>query len=148
MGRVVVDLKARPIKRKTIAGPILPLVEPSFKLALSIVAPGPHNWRVEPHLVYDPQRGVPSTGLIEITGNLVLARHEGVEAILLEGLRGRVYPAYHLAPWGLPVLTPPLESKTLPSDLEAALHGLGAWRVEEWARKRLAPCLEVVGRAG
>lgn len=140
----VVIRKARPIKRKTVVGPLLRLSTPGTALLLSIVAPSPLNWRVEPHIVWDPEGDLEGDKLSLVTGTLFLARHEGLAELMEEGLKSRVYPSYHLAPWGVPVITEPLTVDEPDEALKVALYELGAWRVHEWAKKELVPKLEIV----
>ncbi len=134
VGKVIINLKQRPIKRKTILGPIFKINE-KIHLMMSIVVPSPQNWRVEPHIVYDPKSEIKyneNGSILELSGNVILAKHEGIEELLYKGLEKKIYPSYHLAPWGLPVITPPLEFRTPDKQLEVALYSLDVWKVSEW----------------
>jgi hypothetical protein len=142
--------RERPIKRKTVIGPLFRLRDRIY-LLLSIVVPGPHNWRVEPHIVYDESREVNlerDGELFEVTGNVVLAKHEGLEQAFYEGYQQRAFPSYHIAPWGIAALVPPLEAKRPEKEMEAALYGLEVWRVAEWAKRSLLGRLEVLVEGG
>ncbi len=145
--KIYINFKERPIKRKTVLGPLFRLSEKLY-LLVSIVVPSPQIWRVEPHIIYDKSNELISYKgegeIIEITGNVILAKHENVEKLLFEGYKEKIYPSYHLAPWGLPVLVPPLSAKSPEKDFEAALYGLGIWKVVKWVKDNFINSLEIV----
>ncbi len=142
---VITKLKQRPIKRKTILGPIFRLNE-KFLFLMSIVVPNPQSWRVEPHIVYNPEESISykkEGSLIEITGNVILAKYEGLEKLLYQGFKDNIFPSYHIAHWGVPVLVPPIEFRFPDEQLTAALYALGVWKVSEWTNKKLINKLEI-----
>ena len=133
---ILVKIPRRPriVKKwKAIVGPILHLNK-GVHIALYYVYPGPRSWRVEPHIVLDASETVKLRGVYIVEGPVALARYRGLREAMLRGVREGLFPSFHLAPWGAPVLY--LENASKP-DEEAAklLDSLGAWRVLKWLEK-------------
>jgi len=147
LARVVID-SFTPVKRKTVVGPIISTEPRRTAVMLSVVAPSPMNWRVEPHIVWSREREIEVEEDIKVvTGTVILAKHEGLSEILRKA-KNTIFPSYHLAAWGMPVLTDPLSIDDPEPELRAALYDLGAWRLLEWAKKELISDLEVEIKLG
>ncbi|MEB3851518.1 MAG: hypothetical protein LRS49_02900 [Desulfurococcales archaeon] len=123
--------RPRPVKpHKGVVGPIRPLGR-GIHFMLHYVYPGPGSWRVEPHLVIDPTGSLELRGVYVVEGPVVLARYEGLREAMSGGVAQGVFPRFHLAPWGAPVVY--VDSISKPDeDAARLLDSLGAWRALRW----------------
>ncbi len=126
-----VPKRARPARPwKAVVGPVRPLGK-GLHVGLHYVYPGPASWRVEPHLIVDSSGSLELRGIYVVEGPVVLADYEGLREAMSEGVRRGLFPRFHLAPWGAPVVYADRISKP---DEEALslLDRLGAWRALRW----------------
>jgi hypothetical protein len=131
--RVVYRLprRARPVKPwKAVVGPIRPLGE-GLHFGLHYVYPGPSSWRVEPHLIIDSSGTLNLRGIYVVEGAVALAKYEGLREAMMSGVSQGVFPRFHLAAWGAPVVY--VENVSRPDEEALSLlDTLGAWRALRW----------------
>ena len=129
--RIVVARKPRIVKRwKAVVGPVRPLGE-GVHVALHYVYIEEGKWRVEPHVAIDSSGTLSLRGVYVLEGQLALARYEGLREAMAEGVSRGLFPTFHLAPWGAPVLFIDRVSRPDEEALEV-LDRLGAWRALKW----------------
>jgi len=128
---VILSRRPRIVKKwKAIVGPITHLRE-GIHIALYYVYPGPRSWRVEPHIVVDTSGTLRLRGVYALEGPLALARYRGLRETMLKGVSEGLFPSFHLAAWGAPVMY--LEKFSRPDeDASKLLDSLGAWRILKW----------------
>jgi hypothetical protein len=131
---VIIPRRPRIVKKwKAIVGPIIHIGK-GLHIALYYVYPGPRSWRVEPHIVVDASETLRLRGVYVLEGPVALAKYRGLREVLMRGVSEGLFPSFHLAPWGAPVMY--LERVSKPDeDASKLLDALGAWKALRWLER-------------